>query len=86
MRIETNGTHKLPTGASNIVIVKVSGDAAGASLALGYADGENVVPYSTNDPVISGSQFRVESGGDAMYLIVTGGSGIRLNVIVKGLD
>ncbi len=49
MRIETNGTHKLTGATASVVVVKVSGDAAGASLALGYADGENIVPYSTMD-------------------------------------
>ncbi|MBG7616887.1 MAG: hypothetical protein IZT57_00750, partial [Chloroflexi bacterium] len=80
------GMQKLQTNGSASAI-NVSGVDGGTVITLGYHDGESVVPYTTPDPVVVGSQIKLEHGvGVDVYLITTGGTGINLNIVLGRLN
>jgi hypothetical protein len=85
MKLVTPGVHKLKTVGSSSV-VKISGDAGGAVLTIGYSDGDGVVPYETASAVEVGKQYTIDHGmNDPLFLVVTGGSSSNINVITGSL-
>ena len=86
MKIIANGQTKLDISGSTSV-VKFSGDLGGATVTLGYHDGDNVVPYTTPAAIDNITQLTVEHGVNIdLYLVVDGGTAIDMNVIVGRLN
>ncbi len=88
MKITDNGVHKLDTNSpsASVSVFKISGDLGGATAFFGYADGENIIKYDDSTQAAPGRQYRIEHGsGESTYLLITGGFGVNLNVLVRGI-